>query len=432
MQLKARAVSRQGVCDARGVIGGWVEVHVGVEGEDGARIIIAEEHQIIGQQDCLHPRRRRTVLLPLHFIYESPQAPGGLFRALSHTDMTPFAAIVEQAKLVASAKLGEAQQQAKLVTEQGARHVSAKLEQVSGKLKDFAEPQQPIDTPCFEEALANATTALALAQDALGDAVARAPTDCRERRDVLAATHDQLSALANVVRAVHVGATNPLAPAIIPKGVPSEGATEAAASEYLPLSPEEVHVQEKAEPVVDLLEDLRSSDGLPADHAPLPSANSLPMVHPSLEELLGDLSATTQLEVEAPLIPESARGSDGAGGEPGAQSAQPAKRIKLPEPLDPYAPHEPEETYSAIERRVAVWREGKNIQAMLATLHEIAPGRCRWQPRSLGELLDEDALRYAYKLAKAAMHNDKLPAGMKEWERARAQMIFHALLENKP
>jgi len=354
--------------------------------------------------------------------------------------MTPFAAIVEQAKLLAAAKLGEAQLQAKLVTEQGARHASAKLEQVSGKLKDFAEPQRPIDTPCFEEALANATAVLALAQKALGDAVAHVPTDSRERRDVLAATHDQLSALANVVRAIHVGAaTDPLVPAIIPKGVRSEGAieaattiaTEAAASEYLSPSHKEVHVQEKAEPVVDLLEDLGSSDGLRADHVPLPSGKSLPMVHPSLEELFGDLSASTQLEVEAPLIPESARGSDGAGDEPGAQSAQPAKRIKLPGPLDPYAPHEPEETYPAIERRVAVWREGKNIQAMLATLHEIAPGRCRWQPRSLGELLDENALRYAYKLAKAAMHSDRLPADLKEWERARAQMIFHALLENK-
>ena len=46
--------------------------------------------------------------------------------------------------------------------------------------------------------------------------------------------------------------------------------------------------------------------------------------------------------------------------------------------------------------------------ALLASLHEIAPKCCRWEPRTLGALIDEAALKDAYKLSLIAVHPDKL------------------------
>ena len=133
-------------------------------------------------------------------------------------------------------------------------------------------------------------------------------------------------------------------------------------------------------------------------------------------------SVVDELNMATPLMPE------GAGGGP----MLPERRLKLPGAMDANAPPEPEESQSQLEKRVAAWQEGKNLQALLSSLHTIAPKCCRWQPRTLGELLDEDKLRDAYKLSLVAVHPDKLDKTRPEWERARCQLIFNALRKNRP
>lgn len=142
---------------------------------------------------------------------------------------------------------------------------------------------------------------------------------------------------------------------------------------------------------------------------------------PSLDDLIHGMSASEEIHMAAPLMPE-----DCCGG-----ATEPAKRLKLPTAMVENAPHEPQETASQLEKRVATWSEGKNLQAMLATLHEIIPKCCRWEPRTLGALLDESALKDAYKLALIAVHTDKL-IDRPEWEKERCQLIFNCLRRSRP
>ena len=53
-------------------------------------------------------------------------------------------------------------------------------------------------------------------------------------------------------------------------------------------------------------------------------------------------------------------------------------------------------------------KDKKNLRALLASLHEIAPP-CQWKAMSLSELLDASAVKRAYKRALLAVHPDKQP-----------------------
>merc|ERR1719453_1998150 len=142
----------------------------------------------------------------------------------------------------------------------------------------------------------------------------------------------------------------------------------------------------------------------------------------SLDDLMNGMSAADELNMAMPLMP------DAMGGGP----QEPAKRLKLPGAMQANAPPEPEETQSQLEKRVLQWAEGKNLQALLASLHEIAPKCCRWEPRTLAALIDEAALKDAYKLSLIAVHPDKLDQDRPDWERARCQLIFNHLRRNRP
>lgn len=132
------------------------------------------------------------------------------------------------------------------------------------------------------------------------------------------------------------------------------------------------------------------------------------------------MSAVDELNMMAPLTPATA-----------AQPvAEPARRLRLPA-AGANVPPEPEEGQSALEARVAAWQDGKNLQAMLASLHEVAPRCCRWQPMALSQLIDEAAIKDAYKLSLLAVHPDKL-GDRPAWERARCQLIFNALRKSRP
>ena len=82
-----------------------------------------------------------------------------------------------------------------------------------------------------------------------------------------------------------------------------------------------------------------------------------------------------------------------------------------------------------IKARVAQWQqEKKNLRALLASLHEIAPPSA-WKPKTLGELLDDGAVKKAYHRACIAIHPDKQPAGDVE-RKLLAQHVFDALRDS--
>ncbi len=79
-----------------------------------------------------------------------------------------------------------------------------------------------------------------------------------------------------------------------------------------------------------------------------------------------------------------------------------------------------------IAAKVQAWqREKKNLRALLASLHEIAPP-CSWKPMTLGELLDAANVKKGYRKALLAVHPDKQP---KDDIAAKvlAQHVFDAL-----
>jgi len=79
-----------------------------------------------------------------------------------------------------------------------------------------------------------------------------------------------------------------------------------------------------------------------------------------------------------------------------------------------------------IKLRVQQWQnDKKNLRALLASLHEIAPP-CQWKPMSLAELLDAAAVKRAYKKALLAVHPDKQPPEDLE-KKVLAQHIFDGL-----
>jgi len=78
--------------------------------------------------------------------------------------------------------------------------------------------------------------------------------------------------------------------------------------------------------------------------------------------------------------------------------------------------------------RVAQWqRDKKNLRALLASLHEIAPP-CSWEPMSLGQLIDPAACKKAYRKAILAVHPDKQD-GSDLQKKVLAQHVFDALRE---
>jgi len=82
-----------------------------------------------------------------------------------------------------------------------------------------------------------------------------------------------------------------------------------------------------------------------------------------------------------------------------------------------------------VKARVAQWqRDKKNLRALLASLHEIAPPT-QWKPVTLAQLLDPAAVKKAYHRSLIAVHPDKQPAEDIE-KKVLAQHIFDALRDS--
>jgi len=85
-----------------------------------------------------------------------------------------------------------------------------------------------------------------------------------------------------------------------------------------------------------------------------------------------------------------------------------------------------QELNKTVKARVDAWqREKKNLRALLASLHEIAPP-CAWQPVTLAVLLDPAAVKKSYRKALLAVHPDKQDPDDVE-AKVLAQHVFDAL-----
>lgn len=131
---------------------------------------------------------------------------------------------------------------------------------------------------------------------------------------------------------------------------------------------------------------------IPSDEeAPSPSdlmdmgGDSPPVTLPHIPDDLLDLSGPNLIDVSEPTDSVAA-------------TAAPA----VPSPVGE-AP-EDRATVDAVER----WREGKNLRALLASVHLVAPNTA-WTARSLSGLLDQAALKSAYREALLTFHPDKFP-----------------------
>ena len=64
-----------------------------------------------------------------------------------------------------------------------------------------------------------------------------------------------------------------------------------------------------------------------------------------------------------------------------------------------------------VKARVQAWqKEKKNLRALLASLHEIAPP-CSWNPVTLAQLIDPAMVKKSYRKALLAVHPDKQDSG---------------------
>jgi len=317
------------------------------------------------------------------------------------------------------------------------------------------------DAPTFEASINRAMKALEVAQQALTQASSLAPAgpNRHAQRGELTAVHEQLAALIATIDRQGKGKVKEHMPSPPPPSAPVIDLLGGSAGNGFPDSSKPPAADGFAEfvaaPAADSLgafaaapgadgfrafssaqsapdtDDLLGLGGPAANHPTSNSSSGSSLdgldslfaadPQPTLDDLMNGMSATDELNMAAPLMP------DGMGGGP----MEPAKRLKLPPAMQANAPPEPEEPQAAIEKRVEAWQDGKNLQAMLATLHEVIPKCCRWEPRSLGALLDDGALKDAYKLALIAIHTDKL-VDRPEWERARCQLIFNCLRRNRP
>ena len=79
-----------------------------------------------------------------------------------------------------------------------------------------------------------------------------------------------------------------------------------------------------------------------------------------------------------------------------------------------------------VKARVQQWtKEKKNLRALLASLHEIAPP-CSWNPVTLAQLIDPAMVKKSYRKALLAVHPDKQDSGDVE-KKVLAQHVFDAL-----
>ena len=83
----------------------------------------------------------------------------------------------------------------------------------------------------------------------------------------------------------------------------------------------------------------------------------------------------------------------------------------------------------SLKLKVAQWqKDKKNLRALLASLHEIAPP-CSWKAVGMGELIDPKKVKKWYHKACLAVHPDKQDSGDLEGK-VMAQLLFDALRES--
>ena len=131
-------------------------------------------------------------------------------------------------------------------------------------------------------------------------------------------------------------------------------------------------------------------------------------------------------------IPEPAGGGDRAffaqrrEAEKQAAIAEKVNALKAQKDLEESNREKERDLEKVVKAKVGQWqKEKKNLRALLASLHEIAPP-CSWQPMNLGQLLEPSAVKKAYRKALLAVHPDKQKDTDVE-AKVLAQHVFDAL-----
>jgi len=87
------------------------------------------------------------------------------------------------------------------------------------------------------------------------------------------------------------------------------------------------------------------------------------------------------------------------------------------------------ELEKVVKQKVGQWqRDKKNLRALLASLHEIAPP-CQWKPVTMADLIDPSKVKRSYHKALLAVHPDKQPPDDLP-KKVLAQHVFDALRES--
>jgi hypothetical protein len=201
------------------------------------------------------------------------------------------------------------------------------------------------------------------------------------------------------------------------------------------------------------------AEGAPAKVTPPPAAQS------QFDDLLGGMNAATSTPpVEAPPVDLLDFGFDMSGTPDAASSgytagASPTHAPTSSSPLDfdfdslktshsPTIPNssdfastppsqtqdtlggmvwpsKEDESESQMKDRVEAWKNGKNIRAMLVSLHEVAPSSSGWVAVKLSDVMQPADVKTVYRKAVLKVHPDKLQGSC--GEKTLGKFVFDAL-----
>lgn len=92
-------------------------------------------------------------------------------------------------------------------------------------------------------------------------------------------------------------------------------------------------------------------------------------------------------------------------------------------------PSKEEESESQMKDRVNAWKHGKNIRAMLVSLHEVAPSSAGWGAVKLSDVMQPADVKTVYRKAVLKVHPDKLQGTSSKGDKTLGHFVFEALCD---
>lgn len=90
-------------------------------------------------------------------------------------------------------------------------------------------------------------------------------------------------------------------------------------------------------------------------------------------------------------------------------------------------PSKEDESESQMKDRVEAWKNGKNIRAMLVSLHEVAPSSAGWVAVKLSDVMQPADVKTVYRKAVLKVHPDKLQGS--PGQKRLGHLVFEALCD---